>query len=647
MSTLHALLIGIDTYPGRLPDGTPYPSLRGATGDVERMEAFLRGRAGLTPERTRKLLARAGKNGSPAGPPEGRPTYANIVAAFKQLAVEAAPGDRVCVHYSGHGARLQTEYPEIKPGGLDEALVPCDIGEPGSRYLRDVELAVLVRLLVDRGLRVTLVLDSCHSGGALHRIHRDGIEGAVVRQVPEAHVPNVPSAVAKRELLMRAWQSLWQENVAMRNLALQSWLPVERYVLFAACRPSERAFEYPFEEGEPQGALTYALLDNLTKNGLEQSCDRIQKTVVATVHGTLKNQTPMLVGDGARRFLDGAPVRKRRELSPKGPMVLRVEEDGRVLLNWGQALGARDGSRLVLRGPSGTQRALVEVRQTGATESWAEVIHGPKPAAIRPGSSVDILPVQAAVRLLPPKPGDSEAGKWLEQLREALWSTRGPFIEIDDEDGAPDVCVAFTNGSFEIRDPGGSPLPNAAPVRAGRGAPHEVIRRLDHLMRFRSLRAVENPEHPDWLEIGLELCSDAPEAAPVPFPSEGLDLRCGEAVTLRIVNRSSIPLDFAVLDLAPDYSVEQILPSRKRESLLPLDPGEWREVPLEGCLPEKLQEGVDILKIFATQGSVSYRCLELPALGEPPKYVFRGGWTPSKYPEDEWISTQVEVRVRR
>lgn len=643
MSTLYALLIGIDAYPDLLPDGTSYPSLRGATGDVERMEAFLRDRAGLTPERTRKLLAQAGNNGSPAGPPERRPTYANIVAAFKQLAVEAAPGDRVCVHYSGHGARLKTEYPEIKePGSLDQALVPCDIGEPGSRYLRDLELAVLVRLLVDRGLLVTLVLDSCHSGGAI----RTGIEGAVVREVPEVDLPPVPSAVAKRDLLMRAWQSLRQEDVPMRNLSLQSWLPVVRYVLFAACRPSERAYEYPFEEGEPQGALTYALLKDLRQNGLEQSCDQIQKKLVAAVHGKLKNQTPMLVGDGARRFLAEAPARASRVFSPKGPMVLRVDEDGRVLLNWGQALGARDGSRLVLRTPSG--RSVMKARQTGATEIWAEVIHGPKPSSAIPrGSSIDFLPLQAAVRLLPPLPGDSKAAQALEQLREALWSCRGPFIEIDDEDGAPDLCVAFRMGSFEIRDPGGSTLPNVAPVQAGRGAPDEVVQRLDHLMKFRSLRAVENPEHPDWLEIGLELCSDDPSVEPVPFPSGGLDLRCGEAVTLRIVNRSSIPLDFAVLDLAPDYSVTQLLPSWKRESLLPLDPGEGREVPLKGWLPEKLQEGVDILKVFATQGSVSYRCLELSALGEPPKDVLRGEWTLSKFPEDEWISTQVEVRIRR
>jgi Caspase domain len=646
MSALHALLIGIDDYvPGRLPDGTQYPSLHGTTRDVERMEAFLRDRTGLTPERTCKLLSRVGEDGRPTAPPDLRPTYANIVSAFKRLATEAAPGDLVYVHYSGHGARLATEYEKIKgPGAQDEALVPCDIGEPGSRYLRDLELAVLVRLLVDQGLLVTLVLDSCHSGGAM----RTGTpEGAVARQVTGVRLPPVPSAVAQSDLLMRAWRQLQQEDVARRNLSAQSWMPVARYVLFAACRPDELAYEYPFVKDEPQGALTYGLLDALQpKKGLEQSCDEIQKKLVANIRGTLKNQTPMLIGDGDRLFLGEAPVRRLRLSAPDGPMVLRVAEDGRVLLGWGQAQWARTKNRLVLK--SGRQRAVLEVRQVGSSESWAEVVHGHKPSSIPPGSSVEVLPLQAVVRLLPPEPADAAAKAALEQLREALWNYRGGFVEVDDETDTPDLCVAFVRGAFEIRDPDGSIFQNLAPLPAGRGVVGEVVRRLDHLAKFRSLRTVENPQPPDWLQIGLELCGDDPSAVPEPFPAGGIDLRCAEQVRLRIVNRSDLRLDFAVLDLAPDYSVTQIVPSRKTLSLLPLDPGEEQILPILASLPKELPEGVDILKIFATRGAVSYRWMELPPLGKPdPSRTMRGGLTPSKVPEEEWISAQVEIRVRR
>lgn len=40
-----------------------------------------------------------------------------------------------------------------------------DIGEQDSRYLRDVELATLLKRMTDKGMVVTVILDSCHSGG--------------------------------------------------------------------------------------------------------------------------------------------------------------------------------------------------------------------------------------------------------------------------------------------------------------------------------------------------------------------------------------------------------------------------------------------------------------------------------------------------
>ena len=120
-SPLRALLIGVGDYsPNRLPDGEECPNLEGAVPDVESVESFLRERLGLAPERTLKLTVRPG--GSPE-PPERRPTHDNIVKAFQRLALEAEPGDPIYIHYSGHGARLQTQFPELKGrGGFDERL---------------------------------------------------------------------------------------------------------------------------------------------------------------------------------------------------------------------------------------------------------------------------------------------------------------------------------------------------------------------------------------------------------------------------------------------------------------------------------------------------------------------------------------------
>src|SRR5256885_463580 len=162
---MHVLLIGIDFYfPGQLADGTYYPSLRGCVRDVSLMEEFLKG-TGLPPECFTKLTATntgiVGQ-GQPPEPPEKWPTYKNMIAALKGLGSVARPGDQVYIHYAGHGGRADTIVPEKKGAdGIDEALVPTDIHDPNAQYLRDVELAVLFRRLADKGLRLSVVLDSC------------------------------------------------------------------------------------------------------------------------------------------------------------------------------------------------------------------------------------------------------------------------------------------------------------------------------------------------------------------------------------------------------------------------------------------------------------------------------------------------------
>lgn len=665
MSELHALLIGIDDYfPDRLPDGSCYPSLQGATRDISRMALFLRDHVGLQLEKLRLLLSRTGEDGGPVEPPERRPTYANIVAAFKQLAQEAHPGDRVYIHYSGHGARMRTEYPGIKGrDGQDEALVPCDIFSPGSRYLRDLELAALVRLLVDRELLVTLVLDNCHAGGAMRSV-------AVPRGVSWIAREPVPSAVADPETLGEIWQTLQRDPRNVRGLTLQSWLPVARYALFAACRPDELAFEYPFANGEPQGALTYWLLDTLARYGMDLCCGDIHRRLVARIRGFLVSQTPMFLGDGEQGFLAETLPRDAVVRALTSPMVLRVHEDGRVLIDVGVPAGARVGARVVLQGSAGGVSAELAIRQVGATESWAEVLRMAGPEKIEPGAAVEVIRLPTAVRLIPAEARDGAAERALARLREALRGNDRGFVEVCDEGNAPDLCVRINaSGSYEILDPGGTPFPNLHPLLVD--APEVVkmlLRRLDHLARFRNILTLESPQPADWLGIGLELWKDDPQDGQAELLSRPLDLRAGEALIVRVVNRSTLRLDFAMLDLAPDYSVTQLVPKRGSFSLLPLDAGQAEVVRVRGWLPPGYDEGNDVLKVIATRGHASLRWLELPPMDRPISYprhnprnplerlfwslavyrpVNRSYLTPSEFPEEEWISAQVEIRIRR
>jgi len=110
---------------------------------------------GVWPGKFNKADARIG--------PDLRPTHKNITAAMSWLVKDAAAGDILWFHYSGHGGQLQALIAGAEPDGLDETIVPVDYEVSGQ--IRDEDIK---KMLVDpiRGTRASLraVLDSCHSG---------------------------------------------------------------------------------------------------------------------------------------------------------------------------------------------------------------------------------------------------------------------------------------------------------------------------------------------------------------------------------------------------------------------------------------------------------------------------------------------------
>ncbi|NES69326.1 MAG: caspase family protein, partial [Okeania sp. SIO2D1] len=183
----HALLIGIDFYFPHKLEGGSYKNLRGCVRDINHVETYLKNTFNLTPDQIIKLTATASDNPKqPKETPEFLPTYQNIVAKFKEVTAKAKPQDQVYIHYSGHGGQAKTIFPKIKDiSGLDEGLVPTDIGQPNSNYLRDLEFAKLLQEMVEKELVVTLVLDSCHSGGATREREDDQVRaGGFIDMTP-------------------------------------------------------------------------------------------------------------------------------------------------------------------------------------------------------------------------------------------------------------------------------------------------------------------------------------------------------------------------------------------------------------------------------------------------------------------------------
>ncbi|XVF80672.1 hypothetical protein PTKIN_Ptkin15bG0093300 [Pterospermum kingtungense] len=141
-----AVLIGCN-YPATKAE------LKGCINDVKRMYKCLIERYGFSEEDIKVLIDTDDSYTQPTGK--------NIRRALSDLIRSAEPGDFLFVHYSGHGTRLPAETGEDDDTGYDECIVPCDMNLITDDDFRD---------FVDKvpeGCRITIVSDSCHSGGLI------------------------------------------------------------------------------------------------------------------------------------------------------------------------------------------------------------------------------------------------------------------------------------------------------------------------------------------------------------------------------------------------------------------------------------------------------------------------------------------------
>jgi hypothetical protein len=628
MSDLFALLIAIDNYfETALPDGTYYPKLGGCVRDVNHVHAFLtdKRRIGLPDDQIIRLSASVGVGVEPPEPRSQWPTYANMVAAFQEVTAMARPGDQVYIHYSGHGGRTITAYPDLKgANGVDEALAPLDIGNPNAQYLRDIELHTLIQNLVDKGVVLTVVFDCCHSGGATRALTQ-GTHGARARGIGKTDMTVRPlqPIVAPRAELATAWHA----TAATRSLKPASgWLlEPSGYTFLAACRANESAYEFPFSGTESNGALTYWMLDTLRSAGPDLSYKQLHDRVLAKVHSQFALQTPMLQGEGDVRVFGVERISAQYAVP-----VLQVNAAGDVVqLNAGEVQGIKVGSRFAIY-PLGSADlsdpaasiAEVEVTDVGDVECFAQVVKAANSAGLDAGAQA-VLQAVTDIRLQRGVLVDIADAALKQAVAKEIQTNGKGFVALAGSDAPVDFQVAVdAAGAFEIQDAGDQPIPNlrpglaAAPVNVAR-----LVARLVHLAKYRNVRELDvpDPSAPQNLQLALETANGATEG-------RAYVLRPGERARLIIKNvqepnpaNPNDParvLNITVLGLNADWSIEQAYPA-EAGAFEPLDPGKTLELPFPAALDDGNTEETTIFKVFATRATTAFRWLELPALDQP------------------------------
>jgi hypothetical protein len=153
----YAFLMGINDYPQPVDSsGNPLKNdkgevidsdLKGCVNDVNAMKGILMSKYGL-PEGNIKLATDAAAN------------QQGFIDGMKWLISSAKAGDQLLFQYSGHGGQIKGEKTAEDPDGLDEVIVLAD-----DKLVPDDLFSSIAKSLAGKGVHVTFIFDSCHSGG--------------------------------------------------------------------------------------------------------------------------------------------------------------------------------------------------------------------------------------------------------------------------------------------------------------------------------------------------------------------------------------------------------------------------------------------------------------------------------------------------
>lgn len=350
--TRRALLIGIDDYtasaiPGPQSGlGRGWPDLKGAVND-----------AGILAEMLVLLHGFERKNIVTLTNQQA--TRANILEAIEQHLVRPAGKDDIVFYYfAGHGSQVPNAASE-ELDRMDESIVPAD-SRRGAADIRDKELRPLLNRILDRGARLTLLLDHCHSGGSFRGLPN----GARPRGIAPA-----PPIVDAKSYGPR---------------------PEERGALvLASTQDLDAAWETPGEDGLMHGAFTWAWIQAMRDAVGGEPAQETFLRAQARLRVDKPYQAPAMLGRAEARLRPFLGTRIDRRDDRAIVAVEQVRTDGYVVLQGGWANGLAVGCEL---SPLGDRSRLQIITILGLGRSVARMKGGGAiPPAIRSGALLEVV----------------------------------------------------------------------------------------------------------------------------------------------------------------------------------------------------------------------------------------------------------------
>lgn len=483
----HALLIGINDYSASsrvnaaANDSEPdrdVPNLDGAVNDVQLMREMLIALYGFKPADIAALTDQQATRG------------AIFRKLEEHLVAPAQKGDIVVFFFSGHGSQVRNSLsPELDR--LDESILPAD-SRTGAADIRDKELLGIFNRILDRGARLTIILDTCHSGSGARGLD-GGLRTRGVR--PDLHDVADPFTAPA---------------------------PEERGALvLSATRDFDLAFEVLDDRGNIRGAFTWALVRAM-RDGLagEPAIETFQRAA-AMLHAERPAQEPVFAGNEQAHktplFGIRADQRDRRPLIA----IARANGPNTYMLDGGWASGVTIGSELRL--PHRDDVRLEVTSLFGVAHSVARMTHGD--ARLRPGTLLDVVTWAA-----PPSPplriwiarADEDVMALAHHLREEAMRRGIRWLD-DPTETTPTYLLRrrrtawelVANGRRKILDaPSIASVPTGASLFVQLPAPRDVLETIDGI---NGVTLIDLPESADYVVVGRLAGAEVEYACVRPF----------------------------------------------------------------------------------------------------------------------------------
>jgi hypothetical protein len=473
--TRRALLVGINNYQpagtqAEHPAGCTYgrcelgafENLDGAVSDAEAMADLLTGpKFGFAVGNVVLLT-----NPDPVRPrfgvvvlPAAQTSRDGILAAMRKYLVDVPQrGDTVVFYAASHGSlRINSKGNKLtvlvngKYVHADSTLVPAD-AYTGGYDVRDREMTRIFNASLDKGIRLTVILDSCHSGG---------ISRGIGPKYRERMLPFDPRDIAESPDVLSNGQPHPAPTERNDNPAL----------VLSAAQQDQTAKEMPLSATitEPHGAFTAALIEALQALPADTSALVLYQRVKAVLEGSeVPDQVPDLDANAARRhqpLFGGAAANSDKVRAA----ALKTDDNGAVWLDIGRVSGIGIGSEFV-SAKSNEKGQTVRLRVAalqGITRSSTYVI-SPSGAKVAPGEIFELAkwnPVESAPLRVWHWPSNLSQGKILAAVAEIKAAGATSVADPAEESWTHILC--WDGANWTLQEPGAASLVSlGAPLRA-------------------------------------------------------------------------------------------------------------------------------------------------------------------------------------